>query len=77
MEKYCIVVHNSDKVKDVFSGGTRGEILDKLKKSKYWSDIKERVQEENESTSSIRMNHITSLYHDGDSEDGYTLILMK
>lgn len=80
----ALVVHNSDKVKDVFIGVTDQEIVDKLLKSKYKEDIIDRVADnlsEHEADmigqSPIEMYEITALYLDGDSEDGYTLLETK
>ena len=74
----ALIVHNSDEVKACFIG-TEKEILAKLKESEYWEDITDRCNnlkdlddpgEEEE----ITIDDVTDLYHDGDSEDGYTLI---
>jgi hypothetical protein len=88
MEKILsLVVHNSDEVKGVFIGFTKDEILSKLKESKYWENIIGRLEEEFVPVSDeddiegrefkiddIDLDTVTELHHDGDSEDGYTLI---
>lgn len=80
----ALVVHDSDKVKDVFIGVTDQEILGKLEKSRYWAGITDRIangldEEEADAKSNepISMDEVTSLYHDGDSQDGYTLMETK
>jgi hypothetical protein len=69
-----LVIHNSDEVKNCFTG-THNEILDKLKKSEYWEDIVDRCTSCNEED--ITMYDIIALHHDGDSEDGYILFIDK
>lgn len=80
----ALVVHDSDKVKDVFIGVTDQEILGKLEKSRYWAGITDRIaggldEEEADAKANepISMDEVTSLYHDGDSQDGYTLMETK
>ena len=78
----ALIVHNSDEVVACFIGETDLEIIKKLKKNQdYWQDIMDRLNEgEDENTEEyvlpddVTMYDITDLYHDGDSEDGYTLI---
>lgn len=80
----ALVVHNSDEVKAVFIGFSESEIFEKLKVSKYWEDISSRTEdywsewdEENRGgfdESKIAFDDVTSLYHDGDSIDGYTIL---
>lgn len=82
----ALVVHNSDQVKAVFVG-TEEQIRSRLKKSKYWKsvisrlvneDIKDEDLEESwqvRTEDDITIQRIVSnLFHDGDSEDGYTLL---
>lgn len=66
----ALVVHNSDEVKAVFVG-SKETILSNIKASEYWEDITSRLPLEDEE---ITLDTITELYHDGDSEDGYTLV---
>lgn len=74
----ALIVHDSDEVKACFIGKTDEEIIEKLKKSEHWEDVVERLlqdpDEREEQEPKITMSDITSLFHDGDSEDGYTLI---
>lgn len=75
----ALVVHNSDEVKCVFVGVTEQEILDKLKGSLYWEDIVSRICDEDEDSFKEEEINISDhidgyLVHDGDSEDGYTLL---
>lgn len=77
----ALMVHNSDEVKACFIGETEEEILGKLKLSEYWEDIVDRLKDDGvidrsmeEDIDLIKMDDVTSLYHDGDSEDGYTLL---
>jgi hypothetical protein len=70
-----LIIHNSDEVIDCFVG-TQEEILIKVKASKYWEDIIERL-DYCMIPEVITLNMIETLYHDGDSEDGYTLFVNK
>lgn len=82
----ALIVHNSDKVKTCFIG-TEEQIFEKLKASPYWEDVVNRLVDEDledeELEESYQTNHESKitiwmidsdLHHDGDSEDGYTLI---
>jgi hypothetical protein len=78
-----LIVHNSDEVKDCFIGETDEIILEKLKNSEYWEDITNRLiydqypdfdDDEKIAEKEIILENVTDLYHDGDSEDGYTLL---
>ena len=80
----ALVVHNSDKIKDVFIGETEQELIDKLLSSKYRRDVLDRIadslsEEEADAKANhpIMMDEITRLYHDGDSQDGYTILECK
>lgn len=77
----ALIVHNSDEVIACFTGETEEEILEKLKKSEHWEDIINRLSDEEfidnfegNKPNNITMDNVTDLFHDGDSEDGYTLI---
>lgn len=79
----ALIVHNSDEVKDCFIGETDEIILEKLRNSKYWEDITHRLvhnqdldldDDELPTEEDIALENVTDLYHDGDSEDGYTLL---
>lgn len=78
----ALIVHDSDEVKACFIGQTNKEILEKLKKSEYWEDIVNRVcSNDEDDEDAVKEQDITIedhidgyLPHDGDSEDGYTLL---
>lgn len=85
----ALIVHNSDEVKACFVGETDEELVEKIMASEYGDDIAERVAQDKEAeddedededtpvttkTYTITVNDIASLYHDGDSVDGFTLI---
>lgn len=71
----ALIVHNSDKVKACFIGKDNAELLDKIMASEYSDDILDRLGEKTEGIGIVvSIDTITDLYHDGDSEDGYTLI---
>jgi hypothetical protein len=81
----ALIIYNSDEVKVCFIG-TEKEILEKLKKSEYWEDITDRSIHEKDpdfdddvdiTEENITLDNVTDLYHDGDSEDGYTLLEAK
>jgi len=82
----ALIVHNSDEVKACFIG-TKKEIFLKLKTSEYWEDITNRLVDEDLSDEDVeegwQVNNekditlvqiVDNLHHDGDSEDGYTLL---
>jgi hypothetical protein len=82
-----LVVHNSDEVSRVFFGETKEEILQKVfKDHEVCEDIRERLideeiiregEDDNDESLPIEFNLdmvIDNLHHDGDSEDGYTLL---
>lgn len=82
MNRFALVVHDSDEVKDVFIGVDKETILVNLKISKYWKDIVERLEEaygedEDFPEDEVTLDTVTELHHDGDSEDGYTLLQTK
>lgn len=65
-----LVIHNSDEVKDVIVG-TSQVILTTLKNTTYWADVVHRLEYP---PGDITLDMVTDLYHDGDSEDGYSLL---
>lgn len=69
-----LVVHNSDEIGEVFSGNEE-DMLEKLKKSNYWEEITDRLDDIEEDD--ITLSNITDLYHDGDSEWGFELVETK
>jgi hypothetical protein len=72
-----LIVHNSDEIKACFIGTTDEELVTKIMSSEYQEDINNRLRDElddDEHDFIVNMEAITSLYHDGDSEDGYTLL---
>lgn len=82
----AIVIHNSDEVKAVILGGDKQHLLQKLRYSEYWEDIttrliNEKATEEHwtvQREEDITIDRIVGyLHHDGDSEDGYTLLDTK
>lgn len=80
----ALIVHNSDEVKAVFVGVTDQEVIDKLLLSEYRDDILDRIADvldeeeaDKKANAPVTMEEITDLYHDGDSEDGYTLLETK
>ena len=71
-----LAVHDSDQVHNIYAADSEEEMLEQLKESKWWEDIVDRLQDEMEediNESTITLNHITQLYHDGDSSVGYSL----
>lgn len=82
----ALIVHNSDQAKACFVSrfvtktASERELVDKVMKSKYGPDILERLNDSREAEdftvdeSNITLTQIASLHHDGDSEDGYTLM---
>lgn len=74
----ALIVHNSDEVKACILGYSEEEILEKLKATEYWEDVVNRINdassEDPVDEDQITLSGVTNLYHDGDSEDGYTLI---
>ncbi len=82
-----LVVHNSDEVKEVFTGETEAELLEKIKKWEDWPYLEKEIEENWDEWSGeemdeeipfsealITLEHITQFTHDGDSSDGYTQI---
>lgn len=68
-----LVIHDSDQVRNVITG-TFDEILHKLIKSDYFEDISERLGSFPEGHAGHIITIITQeLYHDGDSQVGYTI----
>lgn len=73
----ALIVHDSDGIFECFVGNTSAEILEQVKKSERLEDILERLNgydEEEITEENLTMDQIESLKHDGDSEEGYTLI---
>lgn len=81
-----LVIHNSDEVKDVVVG-TDKEILQILRNTTYWEDIVARLRSDGSlnyhnlsaprtdfDEREVTLEMVTTLYHDGDSEDGYSLL---
>lgn len=73
----ALIVHDSDGIFDCFIGETEDEILIKVLNSKHGEDIMNRLNDDDEKEidkTDVTMEQVTSLYHDGDSECGYTLV---
>lgn len=75
----ALIVHDADGIFECFVGNSYSEILEQVKNSKWLKAILERLngydEEEEEITEeNLTMDHVESLKHDGDSEEGYTLI---
>jgi len=71
-----LAVHDSDEVHDIYAADSEEEMLEILKDTEWWEDIIDRVRDEDEEPLEeklITLEHITDLYHDGDSEVGYTI----
>lgn len=78
-----LIVHNSDEVIAAF-GGTDEEIFQKIKDSHFWSDIVKRMAELEDDEGEPLMEEainlqsfVNELYHDGDSQNGYTLLPLQ
>lgn len=74
-----LIVHNSDRVRACFYGSTTDVLISKILYSKYHDDILNRLIEgcaddDPIDENSITIDMITSLYHDGDSLNGYTIL---
>lgn len=69
-----IVVHDSDEVHDVIAADNKSDLFKAIMKSTWKNDIVERLEDEDIEEEDITLdNIINTLYHDGDSEVGYTL----
>jgi len=66
-----LAVHDADQVHNIYGADSEEEMLEILKDSRWWEDIKDRIEYKEEDD--ITLDDITYLYHDGDSEVGYTL----